>query len=648
MTPDNDIDIVQDDLMKQAESNAARSKYNDDSIQTLDALAHIRQRPGMYIGRMGDGSHPDDGIYVLLKEVVDNSIDEFIMGKGRRIDITVIDGSVTVRDFGRGIPPGKLVECVSVMNTGGKYNDDVFQFSVGLNGVGTKAVNALSERFAVQTFRDGHFRRAEFVRGELVSDTSGDTAEKDGTLVSFTPDATLFPHYAFRDEYLDRRIWMYAYLNSGLSLYLNGRRFFSQNGLRDLLELESGEDRLYPVIACREKMLEFALTHTDDYGENSYSFVNGQFTNDGGTHLSAFKEGVLKAINEFSGKSYKADDVRDGMIGAVAIKLRTPIFESQTKNKLGNTDVRGWVAAAVKEAVVDFLHKNPEVAQTILDKVGRNEQMHRKIQEVKKLGKESAAKCRLRIPKLKDCKFHPGDRWPRGMEPHETMIFLTEGDSAAGSIEQSRQSDYQAIFALRGKPLNCFGATREALYKNEEFNFLVQALGIEDDIENLRYDKVVIATDADVDGMHIRNLLITFFLTFFEQVVLTGHLYVLETPLFRVRDPKAALKAEAKKGDGKKADAGAKGVSDFYCYSEAERDAAAAKLGKKAEITRFKGLGEISPKEFRQFIGDDIKLLPVTLESMRNVPQLLRFYMGPNTPDRKDYIMNNLTVSKYE
>ncbi|MBQ4107368.1 MAG: type IIA DNA topoisomerase subunit B [Lentisphaeria bacterium] len=626
------------------DTTAAPAAYTEDAIQTLSSLEHIRLRPGMYIGRMGDGAHPDDGIYILLKEVVDNSIDEFIMGKGRRIDITVADGTVTVRDYGRGIPPGKLVECVSVMNTGGKYNDDVFQFSVGLNGVGTKAVNALSESFAVQTFRDGHFRRAEFSRGVLVSDTSGETGEKDGTMVCFTPDRTLFKNYAFREDYLDRRIWMYAYLNSGLSLYLNGRRFYSQSGLCDLLELESGEDRLYPVIAFRDKMLEFALTHTDDYGERSYSFVNGQFTNDGGTHLSAFKEGVLKAVNEFSGKSYKADDVRDGMIGAVAIKLRAPVFESQTKNKLGNTDVRGWIANAVREAVVDFLHKNPEVAQVILDKVGRNEQMHRKIQEVKKLGKESAAKCRLRIPKLKDCKFHPGDRWPRGTEPHETMIFLTEGDSAAGSIEQSRMSDYQAIFALRGKPLNCFGATREALYKNEEFNFLVQALGIEDDIENLRYDKVVIATDADVDGMHIRNLLITFFLTFFEQLVLRGHLYVLETPLFRVRDPKAVLKADARKGSKK---AGA-AEADYYCYSEAERDAAAAKLGKKAEITRFKGLGEISPKEFRQFIGEEIKLLPVTLESTRNVPQLLRFYMGPNTPDRKNYIMTNLTVSKYE
>jgi len=378
-----------------------------------------------------------------------------------------------------------------------------------------------------------------------------------------------------------------------------------------------------------------------DGERNVYRLFTGK---DGGTHESAFKEALLRAVNEFSGKSYKADDVRDGMIGAVAIKLRAPVFESQTKNKLGNTDVRGWIANAVREAVVDFLHKNPEVAQVILDKVGRNEQMHRKIQEVKKLGKESAAKCRLRIPKLKDCKFHPGDRWPRGTEPHETMIFLTEGDSAAGSIEQSRMSDYQAIFALRGKPLNCFGATREALYKNEEFNFLVQALGIEDDIENLRYDKVVIATDADVDGMHIRNLLITFFLTFFEQLVLRGHLYVLETPLFRVRDPKAVLKADARKGSKK---AGA-AEADYYCYSEAERDAAAAKLGKKAEITRFKGLGEISPKEFRQFIGEEIKLLPVTLESTRNVPQLLRFYMGPNTPDRKNYIMTNLTVSKYE
>ena len=413
----------------------------------------------------------------------------------------------------------------------------------------------------------------------------------------------------------------------GLSLYFNGQRYYSANGLQDLLESETGEERLYNIIAYRSKTIEFALTHSDNYGETSFSFVNGQYTNDGGTHLSAFKEGVLKGINEFSGKNYKADEIRDGMIGAIAIKVKDPVFESQTKNKLGNTDVRGPIVAAVRDAVVDYLHKNREVAEILLDKVARNEQMHRQIQEVKKKGRETQQKTRLRIPKLKDCKFHIGDKWPRQLEKRDTMIFLTEGDSAAGSLEVCRDVNCQAIFALRGKPMNCYGEKFDKIYSNEELTFLMQALGIEDDIENLRYDKVVIATDADVDGLHIRNLLITYFLCFFEQLVLSGHLYVLETPLFRVQKPKE---------------------KPVYCYSEAERDSAAAKLGKKAEITRFKGLGEISPKEFGQFIGEEIKLQPVTLENMRNVPELLGFFMGSNTPKRREYIMNNLEVHKYE
>lgn len=602
-------------------------QYDGSAIKTLSALEHIRLRPGMYIGRMGDGSHPDDGIYILIKEIIDNSIDEFIMGHGKRIELAIEDHCVAIRDFGRGIPLDKVVECVSVMNTGGKYNDDVFKFSIGLNGVGTKAVNALSEFFLVRSIRDGRFHEARFERGVLAGEETGDSSEKNGTFVRFVPDAQLFPNYGFKLEYIEKRLWMYAYLNSGLSLYFNGQRYYSANGLQDLLESETGEERLYNIIAYRSKTIEFALTHSDNYGETSFSFVNGQYTNDGGTHLSAFKEGVLKGINEFSGKNYKADEIRDGMIGAIAIKVKDPVFESQTKNKLGNTDVRGPIVAAVRDAVVDFLHKNREVADVLLDKVARNEQMHRQIQEVKKKGRETQQKTRLRIPKLKDCKFHIGDKWPRQLEKRDTMIFLTEGDSAAGSLEVCRDVNCQAIFALRGKPMNCYGEKFDKIYSNEELTFLMQALGIEDDIENLRYDKVVIATDADVDGLHIRNLLITYFLCFFEQLVLSGHLYVLETPLFRVQKPKE---------------------KPVYCYSEAERDSAAAKLGKKAEITRFKGLGEISPKEFGQFIGEEIKLQPVTLENMRNVPELLGFFMGSNTPKRREYIMNNLEVHKYE
>ncbi len=601
--------------------------YDGSTIKTLSHLEHIRLRPGMYIGRMGDGSHPDDGIYILIKEIIDNSIDEFIMGFGKRVELTVEQGAVAIRDYGRGIPLDKLVECVSVMNTGGKYNDEVFKFSIGLNGVGTKAVNALSESFLVRSTRDGKYHEARFERGVLQEESRGESAERNGTFVRFVPDATLFQNYAFRLEYIEKRIWMYAYLNSGLALYFNGQRYLSANGLKDLLEAETGEERLYNVIAYRSKTIEFALTHSDNYGETSFSFVNGQYTNDGGTHLSAFKEGVLKGINEFSGKNYKADEIRDGMVGAIAIKIKDPVFESQTKNKLGNTDVRGPVVAAVRDAIVDFLHKNREVADVLLDKVARNEQMHRQIQEVKKKSRESSQKTRLRIPKLKDCKFHVGDRWPKNLEKRDTMIFLTEGDSAAGSLEVCRDVNCQAIFALRGKPMNCYGEKRDKIYQNEELLFLMQALGIEDDIENLRYDKVVLATDADVDGLHIRNLLITYFLSFFEQLVLSGHLYVLETPLFRVQKPKE---------------------KPVYCYSELERDRAAEKLGKRAEITRFKGLGEISPKEFGQFIGEEIKLQPVTLENMRNIPELLGFFMGSNTPKRREYIMNNLEVHKYE
>jgi len=602
--------------------------YTADAIKTVSALEHIRLRPGMYIGRVGDGTHPDDGIYILLKEIIDNSIDEFIMGCGRRIDVTLSpEGRVTVRDYGRGIPLEKLVECVSVMNTGGKYNDDVFQFAIGLNGVGTKAVNALSEEFAVRSFRDGKFREARFSRGKFVDEESGDSNEKNGTFVSFLPDGELFKDFKFNLDYVEKRLWMYAYLNSGLSLYFNDQRYYSANGLQDLLNNETEGERLYDIIYFRTKQLEFALTHSDSYGETNYSFVNGQYTSDGGTHLSAFKEGVLKGINEFSGHSYKADAIRDGMIGAVAVKVKEPVFESQTKNKLGNTDVRSAIVPQVAAAVSDYLHKNKEIAEVVLEKVSRNEQMHRQIQDLKKKSRETTQKTRLRNPKLKDCRYHVGDKWPRGSRPKETMIFLTEGDSAAGSLEKRRDVDCQAIFALRGKPKNAYGETFEMIYKNEELTLLMQALGVEESTENLRYDKVILATDADVDGLHIRNLLLTFFLSFFEQLVLSGHLYVLETPLFRVSRGKE---------------------EPIYCYSESERDQAARELGKRAEITRFKGLGEISPEDFGEFIGENMRLSPVTLDNMRDVPELLKFYMGENTPVRREYIMDNLEVVDYE
>lgn len=600
--------------------------YDDDAIKHLDPLQHVRLRPGMYIGRTGDGSHQDDGIYILLKEIIDNSIDEFIMGTGKRVDIALEDGTVSVRDYGRGIPLARLVDCVSQMNTGGKYNDDVFQFSIGLNGVGTKAVNALSSHFLVRSYRDGKYSEAVFECGILKSQSEGDTEEKNGVFVKFTPDNTIFQNYSYKVEYIEERLWMYAYLNSGLSLYFNNQRYYSSKGLLDLLENKTGEDRLYDIVAYRSKDCEFALTHSDRYGETSFSFANGQFTHDGGTHLSAFREGVLKGINEYSGKNYKADDIRDGLIGAISVKVKEANFESQTKNKLGNNEIRGPVVAQVKDAVADFMHKHKDIADIILDKVARNESFHKQVQDAKKKSRDTTMKMRLRIPKLKDCKFHVGDSWPRKVEPKDTMIFLTEGDSAAGSMEKCRDVDCQAVFALRGKPLNCYGCKKDKLYSNEELTFLTQALGIEEDIEMLRYDKVVIATDADVDGMHIRNLLITFFLTYFEQLVLAGHLYILETPLFRVKNTK----------------------ENRYCYSEAERDIAAEALGKKAEITRFKGLGEISPEEFGPFIGQDIRLQPVTLDNMRHVDDMLGFFMGNNTPERKEYIMTHLEVSQYD
>ena len=603
--------------------------YDESKIKTLSSLEHIRLRTGMYIGRLGDGSNPDDGIYVLLKEVIDNGVDEFIMGNGKLIEISVKEitkagaASVKVRDFGRGIPLGKLVECVSVINTGAKYNDDVFQFSVGLNGVGTKAVNALSVYFRVVAVRNGEFAEAIFERGSLKSSRKGKLKEKikDGTLVEFTPDPEIFKDYAFNTEFIEKRLKNYAYLNAGLTLSFNGNKFISTHGLHDLLQEETGDECLYPLgYYCGKHspngQLEIAFTHTNNYGEEYFSFVNGQYTSDGGTHLSAFKEGFLKGIQTFYKKDYRSEDVREGTIAAVAIKLKNPVFESQTKNKLGNSDIRAWVVQEVRNAVEDWLHKNAEASKKLEQKIIANESLRTELNAVKKEAREAAKKIALKIPKLKDCKFHLED----GEDGEESTIFITEGDSAAGSIVSSRDVMTQAIFALRGKVENVYGKKRAAIYKNEELFNMMMALGIDNDIEGLRYNKIVIATDADFDGFHIRNLLLTFFLSYFEELVTAGHVYILETPLFRVRTKKETR----------------------YCYTEKERDEASAALGSQNEITRFKGLGEISPKEFGQFIGEDIRLVPVSVNTLKQVPQVLNFYMGKNTPERREYIMKNL------
>jgi topoisomerase-4 subunit B len=596
--------------------------YDEKTILTLDPLTHIRRRTGMYIGRIGNGTHQNDGIYVLLKEVVDNAIDEFIMGVGKKIEITLKANRVTVRDYGRGIPLGKVVDCVSKMHTGGKYNDDVFQFSVGLNGVGTKAVNALAANFEVCSWREGQFKRAEFAQGQLLKEMDGvDPKTPTGTFVSFVPDPEIFGDYAWNEEFIVHRLRYYAYLNSGLNLIFNGQSFKSQGGLADLLAGElGGEVPLYEVAHHRQDKLEFAFTHTHNYGETYFSFVNGQFTSDGGTHLSAFREGMLKGINEFAKKSFAGEDVRDGMIGAVAVKIQEPVFESQTKNKLGSTDVRTWIVPAVKDAVERWLHRHPDIGAKLVGKIEANEKLRKELAAVKKQARERAKKTAIRIPKLIDCKLHRGDA---DLRNEETCIFLTEGDSAGGSMVQSRDVDTQAIFSLKGKPLNCFGLKRDAIYTNEELYNIMRALGIEETIEGLRYNKVVIATDADVDGMHIRNLLLTYFLRYFEELVLRGHVYILETPLFRVRNKKET----------------------FYSYSEAERDKAVKKLGANAaEVTRFKGLGEISPLEFKRFIGPDIRLVPVQIKAMGEVSRALEFFMGKNTPERRDFIVDNLVM----
>lgn len=601
------------------------SVYDESKIKTLSSLEHIRLRTGMYIGRLGDGTNPDDGIYILLKEVIDNSVDEFIMGHGRRIDISFKGDSVDVRDYGRGIPLGKIVECVSVINTGAKYSDDVFQFSVGLNGVGTKAVNALSRSFRVRAVRDGRFAEALFERGKLKKQTDGSAAkEKDGTSISFTPDREIFDEYSFSYEFIEQRLWNYAYLNSGLTLVLSAKDigastarqvFESSNGLLDLLKAEVGDEAMYEIGYHRGDRIELSFTHTDNYGETYFSFVNGQYTSDGGTHLSAFREGILKGVNEFYKKQYNGVDVREGMAGAIAVKLASPIFESQTKNKLGNTEIRGWIVGEVKSAIVDFLHRNKAASKKVLDKIANNERLRKELQAVKKDAKENARKIALKIPNLKDCKYHLQD----GKKGDESTIFITEGQSASGSMVSARDVYTQAIFSLRGKPQNVFGRKRADLYRNEELYNMMMALGIENNVEDLRYARVVIATDADHDGFHIRNLLLTFFLNYFEDLVLAGHVYILETPLFRVRNKKETR----------------------YCYNAKERDQALSEI-KNPEVTRFKGLGEISPREFGQFIGEDMRIVKVNLKSIKSIRETLTFFMGKNTPQRRDYIMENL------
>lgn len=590
--------------------------YDESKIKTLSSLEHIRLRSGMYIGRLGDGSNPDDGIYILLKEVIDNSVDEFIMGVGKKIETTIDGNHVKIRDYGRGIPLGKIVECVSVINTGGKYNDDVFQFSVGLNGVGTKAVNALSSSFLVRSHRDGKFSEARFERGKLIKERKGKCeGVSDGTLIEFIPDIEIFGDYTFIDEFIGQRMWNYACLNKGLRLYYNKQKFESKRGLYDLLDVEVGEDTVYEIGYCSGEQLEFSFTHTHNYGENHFSFVNGQFTSDGGTHLSAFREGFLKGVNEFYKKNYSGMDVREGMTGAIAIKLKDPVFESQTKNKLGNTDIRSWIVNEVKAGVSDFLHKHEEAAKALENKIINNEKLRKELNSVKKEAKAAARKISLKIPKLKDCKYHLTD----GERGKESTIFITEGQSATGSMVSCRDVYTQAIYSLRGKPWNSFGKGRTAIYKNEELYNLMMALGIENDIENLRYEKIVVATDADTDGFHIRNLLLTFFLNYFEELVIADHVHILETPLFRVRNKKETR----------------------YCYSEKERDKAIEEIS-SPEVTRFKGLGEISPKEFGQFIGEDIRLVQVNVKTIKSIPQTLEFFMGKNTPDRRNYIMENL------
>ncbi|MFD2917755.1 DNA topoisomerase IV subunit B [Psychroserpens luteus] len=606
------------------------TKYTEDNIRSLDWKEHIRMRPGMYIGKLGDGSSPDDGIYILVKEVLDNSIDEYVMGAGKTIEISIQGNKVIVRDYGRGIPLGKVVDVVSKMNTGGKYDSRAFKKSVGLNGVGTKAVNALSNYFRVESTRDGKSASAEFTQGNLVDEELlDDTSRRKGTKVSFIPDEAIFKNYKYRNEYVAKMLKYYVYLNPGLTIVFNGEKFYSENGLKDLLADNISEtDRLYDIIHLKGEDIELALTHSKtQYSEEYHSFVNGQNTTQGGTHLAAYREALVRTIRDFYGKNYEASDIRKSVVSAISIKVMEPVFESQTKTKLGSTDmggdlptVRTHINDFLKRYLDNYLHKNPIAAEKIQRKILQAERERKELSGIRKLAKDRAKKSNLHNKKLRDCRVHFGDaKNPRNLE---TTLFITEGDSASGSITKSRDVNTQAVFSLKGKPLNCYGLTKKIVYENEEFNLLQAALNIEESLEDLRYNNVVIATDADVDGMHIRLLLITFFLQFFPEVIKEGHLYILQTPLFRVRNKKKTI----------------------YCYSEEERRAALEELKPKPEITRFKGLGEISPDEFVHFIGEDIRLDPVMLEKDMSIEDLLSFYMGKNTPTRQEFIIDNLKV----
>lgn len=603
--------------------------YNEDSIQSLDWKEHIRIRPGMYIGKLGDGSSRDDGIYVLLKEIIDNCIDEYVMGNGRSIEVRIDGGTVEVRDYGRGIPLGKVVECVSKINTGGKYDSQAFQKSVGLNGVGTKAVNALSENFKVQSFRDGQSVLAEFKRGDLVKESKLKTPTvSNGTLITFTPDTVVFPDYAYRKDFVEQMLRSYTYLNVGLTLYFNGEPFTSKNGLLDLLTENLSDKSLYPVIHLKGNDIEVAFTHTSAYGEDYYSFVNGQHTTQGGTHQAAFREAIVKTAREFYKKEFDPGDVRSSITAAISVRIQEPVFESQTKTKLGSLNtspggpsLRNWINDFIKTELDNYLHKNPSVADAWLKKIQQSERERKEIAGIRKLANERAKKANLHNKKLRDCKVHLDSRHPDRLY---STLFITEGDSASGSITIARDPSLQAVFSLKGKPLNCFGLTKKIVYENEEFNLLQNALNIEDGLEELRYNRIVIATDADVDGMHIRLLLLTFFLQFFPELVRNGHIYILQTPLFRVRNKKETI----------------------YCYSDQERITAIEKLKPKPEITRFKGLGEISPDEFKSFIGKKIRLDQVELKGETSLHNLLDYYMGKNTLERQDFIINNLRMEE--
>lgn len=608
----------------------AKTKYTEEDIKTLEWREHIRLRPGMYIGKRGDGSAPDDGIYVLLKEVIDNCIDEFVMGHGKVIEVKLDGDSISVRDFGRGIPLGKLMDCAAKINTGAKYDSEAFQKSVGLNGVGIKAVNALSESFQVQAFREGKTKSITFSKAEVINEMQRARSSKasDGTFLSFTPDEDIFNDFKWREEFIENMLWNYAYLNSGLTLIFNGKKYKAKEGLKELLEKNLNEEPLYPVAHLIGKDIEVAITHSSSqYGEEYYSFVNGQHTTQGGTHQAAFREAVVKTVRDHFKKTFDPSDIRQSIIGAISVKVQEPVFESQTKTKLGSTHtapkdglaIRGWIVGFVQDQLDNYLHRNPDAAKAMLEKIQRAEKERKDLKGIRKLAKERAKKAKIHNKKLRDCRVHYGDR---NKLANESTLFITEGDSASGSITTARDVDTQAVFSLRGKPLNSFGLSKKVVYENEEFNLLQHALDIEDGLERLRYNNVVLATDADVDGMHIRLLLITFFLQFFPELIREGHLYILDTPLFRVRNKQ----------------------KQFYCYNERERQEAIEACGKGAEITRFKGLGEISPGEFKAFIGEEIRLDPVIIDRHKSESEMLQFYMGKNTPDRQKFIIDNLRV----